>query len=79
MHQAVSQGDREHRVVGEPAEGVKKGELDRLDRLFLVDRADDVAGDGSQHVRFPCSRPWTIFRRPNEWIAPPFNWRLPIG
>ena len=52
MEEAVGQGDGQHRVVGEPAERVEERELGRLDGPGLVDRADDVPGDGTEHREF---------------------------
>ena len=72
MHQAVSQGDREHRVVGEPAAGVEEREIGRLDGEGLVDRADDVPGDRSEHRGFPLFPTVNAFGGPSEgsptWI-----------
>jgi hypothetical protein len=55
VQQAVCQCDREHCVVGETAEGVKKAEIGPLDGACLIDRADDVPGDGSEHGKIPVS------------------------
>ena len=66
VHQAVSQGDREHRVVSEPAAGVEEREIGRLDGEGLVDRADDVPGDRSEHRGFPLLPTVNAFSGPLE-------------
>jgi hypothetical protein len=49
MKNAIGQGDSQHRVIGEAAEGMEQGKPGCLDIAGLVHRPDDVARDGTQH------------------------------
>ena len=48
----IGNGNRQDAVVREPAAGIEKRKVFRFDGAVLVNRANDISGDRSDHVFF---------------------------
>jgi hypothetical protein len=57
LQEGVGDRDRAHGVVGEGGARTEQREVLGLDRVELVDRSDDVAGDRTEHRGPPDERP----------------------
>ena len=53
MDETIGQGDSQDGVIRKSAKGMKQREPGRLDVATLIDRSDDVAGNGTQHEVAP--------------------------
>src|SRR5687767_9453750 len=70
--QTVSDRNREYRIVGEPAAGLEKLELNGLASAKLVNRANDVSSNRSQHggcILRPVLRPTSPLPRTSAKIT----------